>query len=509
VKKRFNKVFIFILLAAFAITVFSFSSCQSKNNNSDSENNSQNINNSEQEQGNMQNLEEQTTEKILPDVPEVNYNGHEFNILVTSDDGDLVRNDFYAEELTGDVLNDARYMRNIYIEAIYGVKINNISSGWSNGNGVNLIRKSSAAGDFAYDAAMTTVYDACDLAVSGLILDLKNVSYLDLSKSWWDQKANRDLGIKGKMYFTTGDISQVVNDSIYAVLFNKKLAREYGLENPYDLVKSGKWTYDKLAELGKSVKGDLDGNGIFDQNDLYGAIIEDDTMMSLISSVGERCARINASGEIELSLYNERTVLAVKKYTDWVFDKTSVYAYQRFSGTGDEIDANFRRMFSNDQALFLMRGMETIAEFRAMETDFGILPFPKLDENQSDYYSPVGAWKAMFLSIPSVQEDIDRTAIILEALAAESLYTIRPAYYDKSLKGKHARDEESVEMLDIIISSKMYDFGWYYKFGDYTNHILDLFRNYNNDFTSMYEKYQSKAESDIQKINDKFAELLG
>ncbi|MCL1794140.1 MAG: hypothetical protein FWG34_09740 [Oscillospiraceae bacterium] len=452
---------------------------------------------------------QQATEKIMPDLPEADYGGHEFKILVTSDPGDEVRNDFWADELTGEPINDARYMRNLYIEEKYGVKIIDIPSGWVNGNGVNLIKKASAAGDFAYDAAMTTVYDACDLAVSGLILDLRTVSHIDLSKQWWDQKANRDLAIKGKMYFTTGDISQVVNDSIYAALFNKKLARDHGLENMYELVKAGRWTYDKIAELGRMVGGDLNGDGIFDENDLYGAIIEDDTMMSVISSVGERCAKINVDGDIELALYNERTVSAVKKYTDWVFDKSSVYAYQRFAGTGDEIDINFRRMFANDQALFLMRGMETIAEMRAMETDFGILPFPKLDESQGEYYSPVGSWKAMFLSIPSVQEELDRTTIILEALAAESLYVIRPAYYDKSLIGKHARDEESVEMLDIIIESKIFDFGWYYQFGSYNNHMMDLFRRYNSDFTSMYEKNQSKAENDIKKINDRFGELAG
>lgn len=226
------------------------------------------------------------------------------------------------------------------------------------------------------------------------------------------------------------------------------------------------------------------------------------------NSVGERCAKINQNGEIELSLYNERTVSAVKKYTDFAFDKTAVYAYQRFVGDGKAIDDNFRNMFSGNQALFLLRGMETIAEFRAMETDFGILPFPKLDGQQSDYYSPVGAWKSMFLSVPAVQENVERTGVILEALAAESLYTLRPAYYDKSLKGKYARDEESVEMLDIIFSTRIYDFGWYYQFGDYVNGMLDLFRKYNSDFASMYEKKQAKAESDVKKINDKFSELI-
>lgn len=505
-KTRFIKILAFILVI---ITVFIFTltaSCQTQGKSADDNSkNNQDPNDSEQNGGQIP--DEQTTEKIMPDLPEANYNNHAFNILVTSDVGDPVRNDFLAEELTGEIINDAKLMRNLYVEEKYGVKINNMSTGWMPlGNGVDLIRKSAASGDYAYDAAMTTVYDACNLAISGLITDLKSVDYLDLSRQWWDQKANRDLIIQDKMYFTTGDISQVANDSTYAVLFNKKLARDYSLEDPYALVKSGKWTYDKLAELGKSVSGDLNGDGIFDENDLYGAIVEDDVMMSLINSVGERCAKINNSGEIELSLYNERTVSAVKKYTDWVFDKTSVFAYQRYVGkTGDYY---FINMYENDQSLFLLRGMETIAELRAMETDFGILPFPKLDEQQSDYCSPVGAWKSMFLSIPTVQEDIDRTAVILEALAAESLYTLRPAYYDISLKGKHARDEESVEMLDIILSTRIYDFGWYYQFGSYNNHIMDLFRNYNSDFTSMYDKNLFNAEQDVKKINDQFSELL-
>ena len=500
IKKVISVLILICIVLSFAVSALSCA----KDDGGDNNKNNQNINDSEQDNG--QDSGEPVTEKIMPDLPDVFYDGHEFNILVTSDVGDTVRNDFFADELTGEVINDAKYMRNIYVEETYGVKINNISSGWSNGKGVGLIRKSSAAGDFAYDAAMTTVYDACDLAVSGLIPDLNNISLLNLSKPWWDQKANRDLQIKNKMYFTTGDISQVANDSTYAVLFNKKLVREYGVENMYELVKAGKWTYDKLAELGKSVRSDLNGDGIFDENDLYGAIIEDDTMMSLINSVGERCAKINNNGEIELSLYNERTIAAVKKYTDWTFDKTSVYAYQRYVGKVG--DYYFITMYENDQALFLLRGMETIAELRAMETDFGILPFPKLDENQIDYCSPVGAWKSMFLSIPTVQEDVERTAVILEALAAESRYTLRPAYYDISLKGKHARDEESVEMLDIILTTRIYDFGWYYQFGSYNNAIMDMFRNYNNDFTSMYEKNLFKAEQNIQKINDQFNELL-
>lgn len=493
----FKNVAVLMVVAAWALLLLN--SCAAGSKDAD-ENQAGSENRSESQ-------EIAETEKIYPDLPDANYNGHKFNILVTSEPGDAVRNDFLAEGITGEVINDAKFARNTYVEEKYGIVIGNFPSGWVLGRGVDLIKKSSAAGDFAYDAAMVTVYDACDLAIEGLVMDLKEASPIDLSKPWWDQRADRDLAIRGKMYFTTGDISQVVNDSSYAVLFNKKLARDYDVEDPYEIVISGKWTFDKLAELGDSVSSDINGDGLFDENDLYGAIIEDDTMMSVINSIGERCAEINENGEIELSLFNDRTVSVIKKYTDWAFDKTAVYAYQRYVGKVG--DYYFITMYENNQALFLMRGMETITELRAMETDFGILPFPKLDENQTDYYSPVGAWKSMFLCIPAVQEDAVRTAVILEALAAESRYTLRPAYYDVSLKGKNARDEESLEMLHIILSTRIYDFGWYYQFGNYNNSIMDLFRNYNSDFSSMYAKNQSRAESDVRDLNDRFGQLVG
>ena len=51
--------------------------------------------------------------------------------------------------------------------------------------------------------------------------------------------------------------------------------------------------------------------------------------------------------------------------------------------------------------------------------------------------------------MPTNASDPERTEIILEALSAESRYTVQPAYYDISLKGKYIRDEECADMLDI------------------------------------------------------------
>ena len=497
-KKIYKQILAAILFTAVILTLLV--SCQTGNVTENNQKNTDDSIQAKPEQDEIQEAgEKQTTERIAPDLPDVNYNGYKFNIL-SAIDGEFHQDDFLAEDITGEIINDAKYARNMYVEEKYGVKLNLIILGeWS--KGAAAIKKSTSSGDYAYDTAVVWGYDACTLLTQSLLRDLNSLPPLDLSKPWWDQKANQDLSIKEKMFFTTGDISQIMSDSIFAILFNKQLAQDYGIENPYSLVKSGKWTYDKFAELSRLVSGDLNGDGKYGEDDLYGMLATDDIMQCIINSVGEKCARINNSGEIELSLYNERTVSVFNKYMDFACDNTVVFSSQR-------VDDNAAiRVFEAGRGLFFPYGIKFVARFRSMETDFGILPFPKLDEQQNEYYSPIIVWWSMYHCVPVLQEDAERTAVILEALAAESRYTVRPAYYDISLKTKHSRDDESSEMLDIIFSTRSYDYGWYYKFGNYDVGILDLYRKYNKDFTSMYEKSLPKAEKDINKINDLFSQL--
>ena len=52
----------------------------------------------------------------------------------------------------------------------------------------------------------------------------------------------------------------------------------------------------------------------------------------------------------------------------------------------------------------------------------------------------------------------------MEAMAADSLNNLTPAYYEICLTEKYVRDPESVEMLDLILSSVVMDnaniFSW-------------------------------------------------
>ena len=76
--------------------------------------------------------------------------------------------------------------------------------------------------------------------------------------------------------------------------------------------------------------------------------------------------------------------------------------------------------------------------------------------------------------------------------------TITKAYYDVTLNGKVARDDESSEMLDIIFNSAMTtDIGLAFNIGDITNTLKSMI---NSDTDNIASTLASTKESTIDEI---------
>ncbi len=452
--------------------------------------------------------ETETADIAIPNLPsDISFDGHVFTFLITGNtENNWQKNDFSAEAETGEAFHDARYQRNRAIEERFNITIKTeeqFGGTKGKGTGFTTIQKCVMSNDTTYDAGMIAGYDCANLAYTGMLYDLNSMPYINLTQRWWDQRVNEDLMIGGKVFYTTGDISTADNDATGAILFNKKIVQEHDMASPYALVREGKWTIDAMTKMSADISADLNGDGKYDDNDRYGAIIWDDTMMGIINASGEKCCTVKPDGTLALTLYNERVLKMFESFRDAYYDPSVSYAYQRVSY---DITTPVN-MFANDQALFFMQLLDLVTYFRDMKTDFGILPLPKLDENQDRYYSTIGSWHSVFLCAPAVQENADRTGIILEALAAESYNTVTPAYYEKTLVGKYIRDDESKDMVDIILSSHVYDLGWFYQIGKYCDEVLYLWWNKDPDFASMYAKHEKLANKNIEVINNAFAEL--
>ncbi len=449
----------------------------------------------------------------LPAIPkELDLSG-DFNILVA---GNMERNDFEATSDSSTTVEVAIFRRNEAIRQAYGVNVTNeditkFGSSSGSGTGFQKIYNEYMSGNSNYDAAMIGTYDVATLAYNGLIWDLGSLPYIDLTKDYWDQKANEDLAIAGKMFYTTGDISIVDNIYTHALLFNKRLIEDYNMDNPYELVENNEWTLEKFGELVKMVGQDVDQNGIYNENDMYGLMTWNDPMLAVLASSGEKIASINEAGEIELTFYNERVVNLYDRFEDIVFDQAHAFNYQFDNQTGKSSsqnvwDTNRDKIFNENRAAFYFNALSVVERHRDSEVDFGILPYPKYDATQENFGHNVSAYHTSFLCIPIMAQNPARASAVVEVLAHYGKEYLTPAYYEKTLYGQYVRDEESTEMLDIIFATRVFDVGIYYDIGTYRSQLTSLFTT-RNSLATIYESYRTNAENKITSLNESFAKL--
>jgi hypothetical protein len=73
-----------------------------------------------------------------------------------------------------------------------------------------------------------------------------------------------------------------------------------------------------------------------------------------------------------------------------------------------------------------------------------------------------------------------------------------------ALHRKYARDEESSEMLDIIFSTRVYDIGAVYSFGNVYLDFCNIAANQSRDVVSLYERRQAVMQSGIDSVVEAF-----
>lgn len=176
---------------------------------------------------------------LKDDLPELDYGGQQVCVLYWSD---VENQEFEAEELTGEIVNDAIFQRNIDVEDRLNVKYSWVGTPGNNGSKDQYVaqaRESFAAGDGAYDiyAAYSRTIGAS--VVNALTRSLQDSEYIDYEKPWWPDNLLEESTINGRLYFVSGDISTNVLHMMYCMYYNKQLFEDYGLGDPTGMVFEG------------------------------------------------------------------------------------------------------------------------------------------------------------------------------------------------------------------------------------------------------------------------------
>lgn len=429
---------------------------------------------------------------IYENLPTGSFDNYNFRML------NVVSNYAYvlltAEEMTGETINDAVYNRNLTVGEKLGVTFSEEIVGW--GEIAGRITSVVLADEDAYDIMFDEVQASIKYPSEKLMIDLYTVDGLDLSKPWWDAGSIDTLSIGKSLYMVNGDIHLMYGESAWVLFFNKKLMNDYGFDSPYQTVIDGKWTLDAFNTMISGAARDLDGDSKMTNDDQYGLGTHGDAALVMLTSSGESLVYKNADNIPEWKELPEKVFNISQKTHETFFNLE--YVYMSGSTAAGTQNLEIVPHFVAGKSLFLCEVLGHAKTLREMDDDFGILPTPKLDENQEDYSTFI-ARSAQTLMIPITNRNLNRTAVILENLGAESYKSVRPAYYDVQLSGKTVRDPDSLEMLDIIFSNRRYEMAYIFGASAAGNAYITSTRN-GSDLASAMAGNSKSIKKSMEKI---------
>jgi len=467
----------------------SFMSC-SNESNTEKPDETQGILNIEQ----IPETEETSDERMIPGLDIIDQDGMTFHIYGNppNNGGDWLVHDMVAEGIDGTTINDSIYERNMFLEETYNFDIQVTTGSDMQAEIANLVN----SGDETYSVFGASALNSTASARNGYFYNLNSISTIDLTRPHWDESLNAPLTIEGRAFMATGDITIVPKEGVRVFYFNKELREILNLESPYDLVNSGKWTLDKMFDMMQGAASDLDGDGKINNNDRYA--LQGQRALPLLFYLGanETFVSKDENDCLIFNAGNERS-MNVMMHISELFSQNE----DGVLITGDW--QGMLKRFESKQVLFYTDAALHIETMRSYEVEFGILPAPKYEEIQDSYINFIDHFCNIFYSIPSSSNNPENIGYLLEVISAASKYYLTPAYYDVCLKGKYARDEESIEMLDIIFDTYRLELADVYRLSVY-DQALEMMGSGNNYFSSLLSAHKNAVPKTLEKIHNNY-----
>ncbi len=319
-----------------------------------------------------------TEKPYLDDLGEYDFGGKDLNMLVRETRVTAIAPD----ETTGDVVNDAIFNRNTTVGQRFNVNLKAFTLPDDKDTWNKALQGEAMSGSGEYDIVMPDYWWGCE--TGGYFLNLLDYDVLDFSKPYWSSGWIENAELYGKLYEAVGALSLDLIKNNIAIFFDKPLIDSLGLDDPYELVRSGKWTLDKMLEMADAAKSDLNGDGSIDlENDRIGLGFGTHAGRGIMTGAGFRPTVRTSDGGYEFAFMNERFIDLYNKMYDLMNNNGAVVYCSMNGKTGMGTDPY--PVFRNDRLLFLGTGILATDDFRDMKSDYGIIPCPMYDEAQGEY----------------------------------------------------------------------------------------------------------------------------
>lgn len=363
---------------------------------------------------------------------------------------------FFAYEESGEALNDAAWSRTSRINSMFGVDLQCVEDNHLQQTLSNSVFGGGGEYDLFYPHPSS---ELPSMVVNGMMTELAGLQYMNLGQRWWNRSQVDNYTVNGRLYLAVSDFS-LSGQGFACILFNRDIwnGLEFdGKRDLYDLVEAGGWTAEAL-ETYTRLYGTDNGDGVYDQQDTYGLVYQDQQSTAFLYGYGETIVRADpANGTYSLGLTPMKMNGIAAKLNTLVYQSDN-HVFHGACNYGTFGQSEMWNVFRNGRALFMTYDIGALYRY-LIETkqDIGYLPIPKYDGEQENYNVLCAAG---FVAIPYLAADTEMSAILLEALAIDSYLNYRPVFIKNILLGRLSEEPRDYQMLEFLHDRKTYDIGY-------------------------------------------------
>jgi len=432
---------------------------------------------------------------IPDDLPEKDFQGGDMQILTT--EWYTASKYIYAAEENGEIINDTLFAQRAEVSERFNVDIG-LALGGQPLDVSNTVNQMVVSGDSSYDLVYNHDLTTMNNALKGDFYDLRAIEPIHFDKPWW-KGTSEVFTIQGKL-FCTGNaltLSGIYMNGILVV--NKDLAADLQMEVPYEKVRSGNWYMDDLITMAETATVDLDGNGIMDTNDQWGLFTGAYAQMAMQSNLGGTVLQKTEDGFLRV-IDDLSVVVALMEKSDKLMQYT-VDDYGAAEHSGVEL-------FVANKGLFMFAETRTLYEsVRDSDITYGVLPLPKLDENQTDYRS--AGFDIYWGVILPAAGNAELIGTCVDAMSCYNYNYVVPKVWETVLGAKMSESVDDTDMFRIIRDIQYVDLA--YAFSGQNSQLNSLVYMINNtDSSKVVSFVESKLNSVSQtceNINETFREM--
>lgn len=398
-------------------------------------------------------ITQQTTEDDPYVSPNVNYGGDRFRIYTWSATDEWV----LEAEASTTPIDSQTYAHYLRVEDELGVMLEiaqSVSGGYGRHlefiNNIGLLSQSEDI-DLVCQYSLAAIYGA----MKGYYRNLIGLEYLNWDADYWSNGFVNSNTFHDKLYYCTGAISRTTIYEMFLMTFNYELAQSYGIGDLYGMVDDGTWTIEKLKTLSQDIYTDMNNNNRKDSGDLFGLVSAQTNKLDPYQYGGNLPSLIvNDFGELEINerLVGDYGVSLCDRVRDLLHNNDGAYC-----STKDVPDyyamAQGRALFEVETAGYIIKTLSP------SEINYGILPMPMYDSEQTGGYHTCLSMTYSSFSVPEIATDPEQSAAVLEALAHDSYVRLIPYIYENNLKSRFSKRPQDARMFDILTAGIIYDPG--------------------------------------------------